>query len=190
MATDEAVVDPETEPQTEEAQEPQEEQSAYTKAEQRHYAEIVDQNKRVAVAEGDFEDANAEAKRLKKVFEAETTKLRSLIRSGPSDSQPTFPGMEDADKPASDAWRDLPLSAAGIKGALAKALEKQEFKTLGQVADYLNAGNNIDDITGVGSTKAEDYADLMEAFWGEHPEYCGEGEKAETDPEEEGDDGE
>lgn len=159
---------------------PTEEPTAYTRAEQAHYQEILDKEKQLVTLASNMETTKERAKAAKGRYDEAVADLRHLIRRGPDD-QPKLNGMEDVDKPASDAWRDLPLSAAGIEGAMAKAILDEEMDTLGKVADWLATGNAITDIKGIGKQKSEDYADLMEAFWGEHPEFCddGEGEQAE-----------
>lgn len=161
-----------------------EEPSAYTKAEQAHYQEILDKEKHLVPLASKMERTKEQAKTAKSLYDDALADLRHIIGRGP-DEQQKLPGMEDADEPASDAWREFELSDAGIGGGLAKALAEAEFEMLGQVTDYLNAGNNIDDIKGIGLAKAEEYENVMEAFWGDHPEFC---ETETEEPKEQGED--
>ena len=159
-----------------EAIEPQPEESSYTKAEQAHYHEIKEKEQEVGRLDSTADLAKERAKaaksryeEAKSRYEEAASELHVFIRRGPDDQQ-KLPGMEDCDN--NPDWEGLPLSAAGIEGSLAKALAEQEMDTLGQVADWISAGNTVTDIKGIGSEKGEQYADLMEAFWAEHPEYC------------------
>ena len=75
-------------------------------------------------------------------------------------------------------WRDQPLSAAGITGSVAKALEDNGQVTLGAIADWTAAGNSLDMINGIGEAKAKQIDDLTAVFFEKHPELCEDPEPA------------
>jgi len=82
---------------------------------------------------------------------------------------------------AADAdWRDVPLSEAiggheGVTVSLLGKLGEAELKTVGELADYLNADGGrmrLTSIKGVGEAKAEAIEQGLEEFWARRAEMA------------------
>jgi len=157
-------------------------ETGYTRAEQRHYQEIREQERIVGVLADQSTLAKERAKAAKSTYDEAAAELHAFIRRGP-DLQQKLPGMEDVDQLA-DAWRDLPLSEAGIVDGLAKPLIEAGIDTLGKLADWSVDGKDLNDIDGIGTAKADKIGELMTQFWAAHPEFCEEpGESEEEEGE-------
>ena len=160
MATDEAVLDQETE-----------EGSDYTRAEQVHYHAILEREKEVAKLFDKMSRAKERAKAAKDAWEAASSELHEFIRGGP-DQQPKLPGMEDTDIDP-EGWRKVSLEDAGLTGKLLKPFAESDdpdIETLGELADFTSE-YALTDIRGIGPKLAEEIEDALDKFWAEHPEY-------------------
>jgi len=129
-----------------------------------------------------------EVKERKAHIKVVSHKLRALIRGGESAVREQQPLFEEP-KTKTNAWRDLPISAAISVVAVLRGFEEQHgITTLGKAQDWLNTDwdarfKGYSALKGVGEEKAAQASDQMDEFWKAHPEYCTteEAEEAITD---------
>jgi hypothetical protein len=70
------------------------------------------------------------------------------------------------------AWRELPLSEAGITGKIADTLAGAGCETLGALVERMASGLGWNDgLKGIGEEKAAGLADKLADFWKDHPEF-------------------
>jgi len=145
----------------------------YTRAEQRHYEQIREQERVVATLAITSEDTKRTANAAKKAFEAGDEKLRELIHAGP-DPQPKLPGMEDVDDKCNDEWRTLPIEDLEIIAITAKRLRDEDIATIGDLSGFISdhGGEWWRYLSGIGAVQAEGIANCYVEFWTAHPEYC------------------
>lgn len=107
---------------------------------------------------------------------------RELRAVGTYDPQGELPfgGPRDV-----DAWRELPVSELGLTTGILAAFDEMNLTTLGNLSDYVAAGNSYLDIRSIGEAALEKIEDAWEKFWAEHPEFC-QPETSEGDEEGEG----
>ena len=171
--------------QAEEEADVSEEPSAYTKAEQAHYHAIVSKERQVGILAGEWEEEKLAASKAKKRYENALDELRETIRGGAE--QPMLPGMDEPAEAAEPGegpagWRDLPLSAAWIDGALEKALVSANLETLGQVADWEEVHTEtLATLPGITEAMVSERSGLMAEFWETHPEFSETAEAPETE---------
>lgn len=93
----------------------------------------------------------------------------------PAEQVPVIDATTES-KPAvdHDAWKTLPLSAAGINGRGGKLLEEAGHDTLGKVAKLMNDHGQWwnKEVKGIGEETASEIADRFADFWANHPEFC------------------
>lgn len=130
--------------------------------------EIIRLNDEVAEARAKWETAHRKAKAAKEVFEERQDALNAYI-AHLGESYPLFdkPAKEEAQEPDDDAWRTVELSTLDIPAAALKALAENDppVTTLGALADWSNAGNQLADVKGIGRAKAEKIENAVEIFW-------------------------
>lgn len=147
----------------------------------RHDEEIRDQERAVAVAESEWEEAKAYASARKADFEAAVVKLRAIIRS--RDEGTLFdgaPGDNGHETPVVDAWRSVTVDELDLPEKLREKLHEAFGEscpdgkaTLGKIADYTNRpGQWLTDITGIGAEKDRQISEAMTAWFAAHPEMC------------------
>lgn len=91
------------------------------------------------------------------------------------------PAISDGDavRAAPTSWRAIRLSdpapiGPGINGRASRALIEAGIVTVGDLHERQERGDHwAADIRGLGPAGREEIEDRMEAFWAEHPEYCG-----------------
>lgn len=73
-----------------------------------------------------------------------------------------------------EAWKELPLSAAGINGKVGVLLAEAGHDTLGRLAKLMQDNGQWwnKEVKGIGESGATEVADRLVAFWQEHPEFC------------------
>jgi hypothetical protein len=98
---------------------------------------------------------------------------QAWLRARPEAKRPTFDGPAKAGT-TNDAWKDLPLSSAGINGKVGTLLAEAGHDTLGRLAKLMGDHGQWwpKEVKGIGEAGATEVADRFAAFWSEHPEYC------------------
>lgn len=148
-----------------------EQPTAYTKAEQSHYQQILKHGRVVDQLKLAMERSKSAATMAKKVYEDAVDEANTLRLKGP-DLQQRLPGMDDGSK--EEAWRELPISELLLKNAIGKALIEASLNTLGVLSGYIAQYGEQwwRGLPGIGAGKATEVADAFVAFWKAHPEFC------------------
>lgn len=101
-------------------------------------------------------------------LEKEPPKADGLPEIQPTLDEPAKAGTTN------EAWKELPLSAAGINGKVGVLLAEAGHDTLGRLAKLMQDHGQWwnKEVKGIGESGAAEVADRFAAFWSEHPEYC------------------
>lgn len=102
---------------------------------------------------------------------------QAWLRSRPEARRPTIvvtDGSALKSHATNEAWRDLPLSSAGIDGKVGVLLAEAGHDTLGRLAKLMQEHGQWwnKEVKGIGEAGATEVADQFAQFWKEHPEYC------------------
>jgi hypothetical protein len=102
---------------------------------------------------------------------------QAWLRSRPEARRPTIvvtDGSALKSHATNEAWRDLPLSAAGINGKVGVLLAEAGHDTLGRLSKLMQEHGQWwnKEVKGIGEAGATEVADRFAQFWSEHPEYC------------------
>jgi hypothetical protein len=135
-------------------------------------AAIAKQNDVVAKAEAEAIRTANVAKEAKKEFEAEVSKLRSVVRSDPANlplfTQPANTTADDDEVEDDEEWRDTPIdSLDGIQGRVVEALANADIDTMGELVDFQEEHGDTwaQKVKGLGPSGQENLAKATEAFW-------------------------
>lgn len=132
---------------------------------------IIDAERACQRAETDYEQAKEEASFKKKILEHAVDKLRRIAREI-SEPLPLFEHakkqealIEDIEDP--DAWRAVPLSDAlpELSVGTIEKLTEAGLGTIGDLADYSNAGKLLIDVPGIGNATAEKIEEAQANYW-------------------------
>jgi hypothetical protein len=132
-----------------------------------------------------FEDANDQAKRLKKSLETAQEEHENLEaeleRQDTSPPGPLFalkpgPGAVSAAAVGDDdAWKAVPLESLGLAPGILKSLAEvkvdgEPITTLGRLAAFTSTpGVDLTSVPGIGEAKAEQIREATARYWAEHP---------------------
>jgi len=143
---------------------------------------LVNQWRETQSAKGAYFEANDEAKKLKKSWEAKQEEfdkaMASTLEECPMFDSTTGESdeVEDGcnhppqakDQTQEDlSWRDTLLSTLflGLPHGIIEKCHASSIQTLGQLSDFINDNHVLTDIPGVGAVKAEMIEHALEIFW-------------------------
>lgn len=113
--------------------------------------------------------AKQEVKIRKGALDDAVLRLRELCRAREHDAARPLLNGEGAkaktQPPQEEAWRAVGVDTLDIPNSTIKKLAEADITTMGQLADYSAAGNQLIDIAGIGPAKAEQLEDACLAFW-------------------------
>ncbi len=120
---------------------------------ERKLAEITSLQRDVDRAESEYEQANDDAKALKKIFEAKAKKLFEFIRAL---SKPL---------PLFEVWQQTPVTELGLPEGVVMLLQEAGVDTVGKIAAWTEGGKALTDLPHVGEAKAKAIEEALERFW-------------------------
>lgn len=154
--------------------------------------EIRDAEAEAYMAEREVLRLKFDLKDAKEFYHSKVLSLREIIRAQKNDAErPLFngaaaaatdlatgeiTGADDAtnavgvdDGITAENWREQPLSKLLLTEKMIEKLNEASLISLGQLADYTNAGKNLTDIHGIGEAAAGKILQALENFWHLHP---------------------
>lgn len=117
--------------------------------------------------EFELEQVKRRAKMLRADIEHADQQIRKAIKC--DESQQLLDGMDDVGYPPDRAsWRDAPLEVVVGKGAILDKLKAKSLTTLGELADFTQAGNSL--ISHIGLTEHQEHVvqEACNTYWGTH----------------------
>lgn len=129
-----------------------------------------------ASAASAYESAKADAKLKKEVYESCVMELRKLARAR-KEELPLFDGQPGQ-------WKSMSLVDAGLTAELAHPIVLAGIETFGDLVAYMRSQGSqwFQAVRGIGEEKAGMVADIVAAFWAEHPEAAKEFEAGNDSP--------
>lgn len=157
-------VEVDAEPEPEQSAEPNEETLTLEDLLER----IEETEREVREREANWNLAKQEVKIRKGALDDAVLRLRELCRAREHDAaRPLFSqdGKAKAEAPQEEEWRSVAVETLDIPNSTIKKLAEAKITTMGEMADYTAAGNQLVDIAGIGPAKAEQLEDACLAFW-------------------------
>lgn len=133
---------------------------------------IREQERLVAAAESEWEEAKEEAKAAKSKFDCAVSALRRAIRQQqeklPLFDKPAEEASDEVDDDDTDDtdWRDVPLSELAIPDGLLGKLYDAKIETMGQLADR-SAKEPLNFLPGIGDASMAKIEAATTQFWAE-----------------------
>lgn len=130
-------------------------------------AEIGEAEWQCKQAERDVEEAKNELNRRKKILETCVAHLRELCggASCPQQSESESESEHVSQGKGQGDWRDVPVTVLGLPAGIVQSMVEGGLSTVGKVADYTSAGNELTELKNIGQGKAGKIADALTAFW-------------------------
>lgn len=93
----------------------------------------------------------------------DSTAIETVKHAPRSGSRPTATATTST--ASDDEWRSVGIAALNMPGKTPQTLIDAGISTLGELADYTNAGKLLTDLKGIGEGKAEKILDALAGYW-------------------------
>ena len=113
----------------------------------------------VQQASGKVDSLRAQLKEAKAIHDRAVNDLLDEI----DDNQPRLPFGDKA--PGEDDWQSVPVASLNLPATIVERLTEAGIQTVGDISAWTNEGHDLQEINGIGISKAEAIEDALENFW-------------------------